>query len=99
MTSFNPNFLIGSIRIGTVEGASCINFGNNFPTGFESFKKQTQGFGNITGDHNEPSDIKSYMTDTDNENGFLEQLQKMNNDEIPNWIKEMIIAEYQKESN
>lgn len=54
---FSPAFFIGSISIGTVEGASCVNLGNNLPSGFVNYKKQTQGFGSITGDHNDIHEI------------------------------------------
>lgn len=53
-TSFPaPIFLIGTIQIKSVEGASCINFGNNYPTHFQSHKKQNQGFGTVSGDHSQ----------------------------------------------
>lgn len=65
MSYFSPKFLIGSISIGTIEGASCINFGNNFPTNFTSHKKQNQGFGSITGDHNDLKHIFSRLDDRD----------------------------------
>lgn len=58
------NFYIGSIRIGSVEGASCVNFGNNFPAGFKSCKKQNQGFGSISGDYNDIKDIVSQLKDS-----------------------------------
>ncbi|WP_423798243.1 hypothetical protein [Neobacillus sp. SAB-20_R2A] len=57
MKRFSPSFFIGSISIGTVEGASCVNLGTNLPSGFVNYKKQTQGFGSITGDHNDIHEI------------------------------------------
>jgi hypothetical protein len=54
---FSPSFFIGSISIGTVEGASCVNLGNNLPSGFVNYKKQNQGFGSISGDNNDIHDI------------------------------------------
>ncbi|MCM3703394.1 hypothetical protein [Paenibacillus macerans] len=55
-----PNFVIGHIRVGTVEGASCINIGNNLPSGFTSHKKQNQGL-SVSGDYNELKDIESLL--------------------------------------
>ncbi|MED4953628.1 hypothetical protein NYE69_01335 [Paenibacillus sp. FSL R5-0527] len=55
-----PNFVIGHIRVGTVEGSSCINIGNNLPSGFTSHKKQNQGL-SVSGDHNELKDIESLL--------------------------------------
>jgi hypothetical protein len=57
MTSsvLSPTFIIGSIRIGSVEGASCVNLGNNWPTEFTSSSQTQQGFGEISGDGNELS--------------------------------------------
>lgn len=54
-----PIMNIGNINIGTVEGASCVNIGNNFPNNFTSNKKQIQGFGSISGDHNDIHEIIS----------------------------------------
>lgn len=54
-------FTIGDIHIGTIEDASAVNFGNNFPTGFTSNKKHNQGFGNIYGNENDIHDIESRM--------------------------------------
>lgn len=58
------DFYIGKIHIGSVEGASCVNFGNNFPTGFKNNKKQNQGFGSISGNHNDIQDIISQLKDS-----------------------------------
>ncbi|WKA48415.1 hypothetical protein QWV57_05480 [Geobacillus zalihae] len=67
----SPRFVIGSIHIGTVEGASCVNFGNNFVGGFTSHIKQNQGFGSITGDHNDIHDLLSRL----DEQGVFEMFQ------------------------
>lgn len=48
-TLLSPTFYIGHIRIGSVEGASCVNLGNNWPTDFDNYKKHTQGFGEVGG--------------------------------------------------
>jgi len=58
-------FTIGDIHIGTIEDASAVNFGNNFPTDFTSNKKHNQGFGNILGNENDIHDIQSLMEEKD----------------------------------
>lgn len=58
-------FTIGDIHIGTIEDASAVNFGNNFPTDFKSNKKHNQGFGNIFGNENDIHDIQSLMEEKD----------------------------------
>lgn len=58
-------FTIGDIHIGTIEDASAVNFGNNFPTDFTSNKKHNQGFGNNNGNENDIHDIQSLMEEKD----------------------------------
>ncbi|MFF2447882.1 hypothetical protein ACFVSW_12355 [Neobacillus sp. NPDC058068] len=48
----SPTFHIGTIKIGTIEEASCFSIGNNFIEDFQSRKKHNQGLGNIHGDRN-----------------------------------------------
>lgn len=84
----SPNFVIGSIKIGSIEGASCLNMGNNFPSNFSSHKKQNQGFGSITGDHNDIRDILSRLDDSD----VLDMYNQMDQDDPPEWIKEIVSA-------
>ncbi|WP_042456774.1 hypothetical protein [Neobacillus dielmonensis] len=48
----SPTFHIGSIKIGTIESASCFSIGNNFIQDFKNSKKHNQGLGNIHGDRN-----------------------------------------------
>ncbi|OCA85083.1 hypothetical protein A8F95_10355 [Bacillus wudalianchiensis] len=67
---FSPSFFIGSISIGTVEGASCVNLGNNLPSGFVNYKKQNQGFGSISGDHNDIRDILATIEEQDINDSF-----------------------------
>lgn len=62
---FSPNFVIGRIEIGSVEGASCINLGNNFPSNFHSSKKHNQGFGDVSGNNNRLSGTRSSLDDSD----------------------------------
>lgn len=62
---FSPSFFIGTISIGTVEGASCVNLGNNLPSGFVNYKKQNQGFGSISGDHTDIHDILATLEEKD----------------------------------
>jgi len=60
---FDQTFHINTITIHTVEGASCVNIGNNFPVGFESYKKHLQGFGSISGNDNTIDGLKSLLND------------------------------------
>lgn len=86
MPSFlSPQFVIGSIRIGSVENAACINMGNNWPTGFESHQKLTQGFGSVSGDHNALSGIRALLNDSD----FLDML-TVSDTEVPDWLRRWI---------
>lgn len=85
MDNLSPVFFIGSIRIGSVEGASCVNLGNNMPTGFQSFKKQNQGFGSITGDNNDISELCSVLKDTN----MIDMLNQPGSDEVPDWVKRL----------
>lgn len=48
-----------------MEGASCVNMGNNFPSHFHSQKKHNQGFGEVSGDNNRLSGTKSALDDAD----------------------------------
>ncbi|AVV60111.1 hypothetical protein C7121_06840 [Paenibacillus glucanolyticus] len=86
MASFmSPQFVIGSIRIGSVENASCINMGNNRPAGFENHQKLTQGFGAVSGDRNLVAGIRSLLNDSD----FLDMLHVTDGD-IPEWLNGII---------
>jgi hypothetical protein len=62
-STFDQTFNINTITIHTVEGASCVNIGNNFPAGFESYKKHTQGFGSISGNDNTIDGLRSLLHD------------------------------------
>ncbi|WP_223192370.1 hypothetical protein [Paenibacillus sedimenti] len=91
MSSFmSPTFIIGSIRIGSVESASCINMGNNWPTDFESNQKTVQGFGSVEGDHNQLVGTRSMLNDSD----FLDML-NVNDNDTPEWIQQMIANQAQ----
>lgn len=86
MSSFlSPQFVIGSIRIGSVENASCVNLGNNWPTAFESHQKLTQGFGSVSGDRNLVAGIRSLLHDSD----FLDML-NVTDSEVPEWLRSII---------
>ncbi|MEA4848606.1 MAG: hypothetical protein VB106_15360 [Clostridiaceae bacterium] len=85
MPNLSPCFFIGNIRIGLVEGASCINLGNNLPMGFQSFKKQNQGFGSINGDNNDISELCSVLKDTN----MIDMLNQTGSEEVPDWIKKL----------
>lgn len=87
MSSFlSPQFVIGSIRIGSVENASCINMGNNWPTSFESHQKLTQGFGSVSGDRNLVNGVRSLLNDAD----FLDML-NLTDAEMPEWLRSIIL--------
>ncbi|WP_078381218.1 hypothetical protein [Sutcliffiella halmapala] len=87
MTSkYSPNFFIGSIRIGVVESASCINMGNNYPTQFQSNKKHNQGIGNISGDENDIHETKSLVSDS----SFIDMLHQLEDQELPQWLQDVI---------
>jgi hypothetical protein len=85
-TPYSPNFFIGSIRIGVVESASCINMGNNYPAQFQSNKKHNQGIGNISGDENEIHETKSMVSDS----SFIDMLHQLENQELPQWLQDVI---------
>ncbi|WP_238322768.1 hypothetical protein [Gorillibacterium massiliense] len=80
--------MIGSIRIGSIENAACLNMGNNWPTGFESHQKLTQGFGSVSGDRNVVSGIRSLLNDSD----FLDML-NLSNSDAPEWLQKLIGSE------
>ncbi|WP_163538703.1 hypothetical protein [Gracilibacillus sp. YIM 98692] len=95
MTFLSPNFFIGTIRIGTVEGASCVNFGNNAPSGFESFKKQSQGLGSISGDGNHIEGLRSLLNDT----AVMDMLVSRDTAEMPDWLQELVEEKIKEEDS
>lgn len=58
----SPTFHIGTIKIGSIEGASCLSIGNNFIEDFKSSKKHNQGLGNIHGDRNNFAHTSASLT-------------------------------------
>lgn len=86
MSALSPTFLIGYIRIGSVEGASCVNLGNNLEAGFQSYKKENNGLGSITGDNNDIKDLKSALRDSN----VIDMLNDPVDDELPGWVKDLI---------
>lgn len=88
MSSYlSPHFTIGQLKIGTVEGASCVNFGNNIPANFQNHKKHNQGFGNVGGDHNKIEEAISALDDAD-----LLDMFNHSDDEVPEWLREWLTA-------
>jgi ABC-type lipopolysaccharide export system ATPase subunit len=87
MSNFSPHFFIGSIRIGTIEGASAVNMGNNLLSDFQSQKKHNQGLGSITGDHNQIEGLRSLLHDPD----FIDMLLEPSASEMPDWVKEILM--------
>jgi hypothetical protein len=82
----SPNFYINDIHIGTVQSASCVNIGNNWPTDFKSYSKQNQGFGSVGGDKNQFSNAKAFLYDPDVVDLFDDPRTK----NVPDWVKEMV---------
>lgn len=58
----SPTFHIGTIKIGSIEGASCFSIGNNFIEDFKNSKKHNQGLGNIHGDRNNLAHMSTSLT-------------------------------------
>lgn len=81
----SPVFAIGTIHIGNVEGASCVNLGNNWPTNFRSYKKQNQGFGSVSGNNNVLSSLRSILHDPD-----TYDMMSVPSSEIPDWLDGML---------
>ncbi|WP_230932456.1 hypothetical protein [Priestia sp. TSO9] len=84
--ALESTFSIGDIHIGTIEDASAVNFGNNFPTNFRSHKKVSQGFGNILGNQNDIHDILSSLE----EKGISEVYNENQDGKPPQWLDTMI---------
>lgn len=96
MSFLSPNFFIHSISIGSVEGASCVNIGNNLASGFTSHKKQNQGFGTIQGDHNDISRILTKLDDAD----LIDMLDFTgDDDQIPEWFKQLLDQHLDTDNN
>ena len=85
MSYLSPVFIIGDIHIGSIEGASCFNMGNNLPTGFKSYKKHNQGFGSINGDNNNIEEISSLLSDSSR----TKLLEKLANDHVPELFRHL----------
>ncbi|AXI28868.1 hypothetical protein CIB87_07540 [Priestia megaterium] len=84
--ALESTFSIGDIHIGTIEDASAVNFGNNFPTNFRSHKKVSQGFGNILGNQNDIHDILSSLEEKD----ISEIYNEGQDEKPPEWLDTMI---------
>lgn len=90
--ALESTFSIGDIHIGTIEDASAVNFGNNFPTNFRSHKKVSQGFGNILGNQNDIHDILSSLEEKD-----ISEVYNENQDgKPPEWLDTMIEEQKRK---
>jgi hypothetical protein len=85
----SPVFVVGSISVQQMEGASCFNVGNNFPTNFQSYKKHNQGFGSIHGDHAVVPNLRSLLNDPD----VLDTVSLQPDPEVPKWLQRLIEAE------
>lgn len=94
MSFLSPNIAIGTLRIGSIEGASVVSLGNNFPTGFQSYKKHNQGFGSINGDHNDIEGLRSQLSDSN----IIDMINEASlNDDVPDWLKEIILDKVKEE--
>ena len=93
MAYLSPNFYIKNIHIGTISEASCFNLGNNLPIGFQNYKKHNQGFGNVDGDKNEISDIKSLLKDSN----IVDMLNAAEEEDIPHWVRHLIKEKLSKD--
>lgn len=65
MVAAAPVFIIGSINIGVISEASCLNIGENNLDGFSSYKKQNQGFGTVHGKGHRFEHLKTLLNDPD----------------------------------
>lgn len=81
-------FMLGSVSVGQMEGSSCFNIGNNFPTNFRSVKKHNQGVGNISGDGNHIRHLRSLLNDPD----VLDSVSFKDDTEVPAWVEQLIDA-------
>ncbi|MGG1674960.1 hypothetical protein ACIFOT_04315 [Neobacillus sp. NRS-1170] len=72
----SPTFHIGTIKIGSIEGASCFSIGNNFIEDFKSNKKHNQGLGNIHGDRNNLARTSASLTNYEQEAANRKQLKE-----------------------
>jgi hypothetical protein len=75
----SPTFHIGTIKIGSIEGASCFSIGNNFIEDFKNTKKHNQGFGNIHGDRNNFARTSSSLTKYDQDQPMQKAIQQKDN--------------------
>jgi hypothetical protein len=95
---FSPSFFIGTISIGTVEGASCVNLGNNLPSGFVNYKKQNQGFGSISGNNNDIHEILATIEENDIQDTFhYDGIEYEKNELITNIENEILNADLEIE--
>ncbi|GGJ10636.1 hypothetical protein GCM10010885_19800 [Alicyclobacillus cellulosilyticus] len=85
-TAWSPTFVIGTIRIGSVGGASCINFGNNWVSEFTSYQKQNQGFGVVHGDRSLIRGTQSAVHDPDG----IDVWGVAKTGELPDWLRRMV---------
>ncbi|MEO3944004.1 hypothetical protein [Gorillibacterium sp. CAU 1737] len=92
----SPTFVIGQIKIGTIEGASCFNLGNNVPSGFTSRKVHNQGFGSIEGDGNHLSGTRSFLQETSVQEGEQGEAPAL---DPPEWIKKWLEEAFQLEDD
>ncbi|MEH7107092.1 MULTISPECIES: hypothetical protein [Bacillaceae] len=79
----SPVFHIGTIKIGSIEGASCFSIGNNFIEDFKNTKKHNQGLGNIHGDRNNFAHTSASLSDYEQES-ISQKADKQHNIDLKN---------------
>lgn len=83
--TFSPVFHFNEFKVGNLENASAINFGNNYPNNFRGYKRHSQGLGTIEGNHNDIHDLEASMSQR-----YLMDALVDRNEELPDWIKELV---------
>ncbi|KRW90834.1 hypothetical protein SD51_12560 [Alicyclobacillus tengchongensis] len=63
--ALSPTFIIGSIQIHQISGASCLNMGNTWASGFQNHSKHNQGFGNVYGEKSAIHGNRTLQNDPD----------------------------------
>ncbi len=84
MAPLSPVFYIGTIHIGEIEEASCLNIGNNWPTNFTSHKKHNQGFGDVKGSGNDLRSVRALLNDPDTYDTL-----NLRDNEVPDWLQSL----------
>ncbi|WP_026692311.1 hypothetical protein [Peribacillus kribbensis] len=69
-----------------------MNLGNNLPSGFVNYKKHSQGFGSIHGDHNDIHEILATIKEKDIQDTFhYDALQNESDEQILNKLADEML--------